>query len=389
MNRPLSILIACFPSLGGSGVVASELAVGLADRGHRVQLVASARPVRTLPASDRLTFQQVAVPGYPVFEHAPYTLAMASRLAELASLEPVDLINVHYAVPHAASALLARQMLGDRALPIVVSLHGTDVTGIGADPAYRPATAFAVGACEGVTVPSEFLRHEARETLGLPASRAIEVIPNFVDTTRFAPADVRDRGVFAPHFDTPVDGPVLFHVSNFRGVKRSGDLLEVLARVRRELPAKLVLVGDGPERPRAEALAHALGLERHVAFLGKREDFVEPLRHADAFVLPSESESFGLAALESLSAGVPVFGYRVGGLTEVVTTDTGRLVDPFDVDALSRAVLEVLRQPERHAELARNARAHAVAHFRREPALDHYESYFRRLIAAGPRQESR
>lgn len=390
MSAPLSIGIVCFPSLGGSGVVASELAAGLARRGHRVHLLATARPSRDYPAGENELFHEVAVPPYPLFEHAPYDLAMASKIVDVARAHRLDLLQVHYAVPHAASAYLARQLLGRDAPALVTSLHGTDVTRVGSDPAYRPVTAFAVAASDGVTVPSDFLRREARARLGIRETLEIEVLPNFVDTDHFAPDGAPDRSKLSALFPPGgPDGPVLFHVSNFREVKRVGDLMEVLARVRRHLPARLVAVGDGPEREVAARRASELGVADSVRFLGRRVEFVEELRHADAFLLPSETESFGVAALEALSAGIPVFAYRVGGLPEVVVDGVGRLVEPFDVDALARAVVEVVGDPERRGTLGRAARAHAVAHFGEGPALDRFEAYFRRVLARGDRGRSR
>ncbi len=388
MTRPLTIGVVCFPSVGGSGVVASELATGLAARGHSIHLIASGLPGRAHP-SERLTFHQVQVPDYPLFEHAPYSLAVASKIVEVFLHHRLDLLHVHYAVPHATSAYLARQMLGADAPRIVTSLHGTDVMLLGADPSYRPVTAFAVASSDGVTAPSEALRGEARRRLGLRADLPIEVIANFVDSDHFVPAAPRERARLHALFAQPApDGPVLFHVSNFRAVKRVGDLVDVLARLRQHVPARLVMVGDGPERAVAAQRALALGLTDQVCFLGKRDEFVEHLQHADAFLLPSESESFGVAALEALSCGVPVFGYRVGGLPEVVAESVGRLVEPFDVDALAHAVLGVVAQPTAHEALARAARAHVLAHFRREPAVERYEAYFRRLLTPGALPET-
>jgi N-acetyl-alpha-D-glucosaminyl L-malate synthase BshA len=380
-DRPLNLGIACFASLGGSGVIATELAVGLARRGHQVHLLASSRPSRVLPHCDRLRFHAVDTPGYPLFQHAPYTLSLATKIVDVSREHGLDLVQVHYAVPHAASALLARQVLGASAPAMITSLHGSDVMKIGSTPAYRSVTSHAVTASDGVTVPSDFLRREARERLGIPDSRDIEVIPNFVDTAHFAPAASRDRGRLAGLFESADDGPVLCHVSNFRAVKRVGDLLDVLARVRRSVPARLLLVGDGPERAAAEARAEELGLSSATCFLGKRHDFVEYLRQADAFVLPSEMESFGVAALEAMSCGVPVVAYRVGGLPELVAEGTGRLVEPFDVEALADAVLEVVTDAALQERMGRAAREHALLRFRKEPALDRYEAYFRGVLA--------
>lgn len=387
MSRPFSIGIVCFPSLGGSGVVASDLALGLAERGHRVHLVARSRPTRTLPSCERLTFHEVHVPDYPVFEHAPYALALASKLVEVAQRQRLDLLQVHYAVPHAVSAHLVKEMQRASAPRVVVSLHGTDVTHLGADPAYRPVTAFAVERADGVTVPSDFLRREAMERLALSPETEIEVLPNFVDTERFSPPGRRDRAVLDAVFRSagkPVDdGPVLFHVSNFRAVKRVGDLLRVVARVARKLPIRLVLVGDGPERGQAERLASELGISQRVCFLGRQHEFAEFLRHSDAFLLTSQVESFGIAGLEALAAGVPVLGYAVGGVPEVVVEGTGKLVEPFDVEALASAVLDFFADSEKADAMRIAAREHALARFRRGPALERFEKYFQRILDSG------
>lgn len=388
MSEPLDVGIACFPTLGGSGVIASELAAGLARRGHRVHVFATSRPSRVSASCERLSFHAVDVPGYPLFQHAPYSLALASRIVDVAREHPLDVLHVHYAVPHAASALMARQALGRAAPALVTSLHGTDVTRVGAADAYRSVTSFAVAASDAIVVPSEFLREQAHEKLGLPRDAPVEVVPNFVDTDHFVPPARRDRERFAGLFDQLEEGPVLFHVSNFREVKRPVDLVEVLARVRRSLPARLVLVGEGPERARAEERAEELGVRGSTCFLGRRLDFVEHLRHADAFVLTSECESFGVAALEALSAGVPVFAYRVGGLPELVTQDVGRLVEPFDVDALAAALVHDVAHPEEHAAMSRAARDRAVLAYRTDPALDRYERIYRRIRKRRPTEAS-
>lgn len=356
----MKLAVVCFPGLGGSGVVAAELAVGLADRGHEVHLIASAPPSRAA-GHERVRFHQVTVPTYPVFEHAPYDLAVATAIASIPGL---DLVNVHYAVPHAASAYLARQMLGR--LRVVTSIHGTDVMLVGADPAYRAITRFTVLASDAIVAPSAYLRRAAHEKLGLPEER-VEVIPNFVDTDRFAPGAPR-RGD---------GGPLLFHVSNLRPVKRPVDLAELVARLRRDVPARMVIVGDGPERAALERRARELGVTAHLELLGQQCDFVPRLQEADAFVMTSASESFGVAALEAMSAGVPVFGYQVGGLGELVTDEVGALVPSGDVEALARAILAAL--PRREA-LGRAARARALAMYRREPALARYEGTFLKLL---------
>ncbi len=378
----LGVAVVCFPSFGGSGVIAADLAVGLAGRGHRVHLLASAPPSRPLPASERLRFQRVEVPAYPLLEHAPYDLAMASAIAELGERETLDVVHVHYAVPHAVSAHLARELLGARAPRLVVTLHGTDVTHVGSHPSYRPVTRFALERAGALTVPSAYLRGEVYARLGLHESTPIAVIPNFVDTARFAPAERKDPARLASLFGEGASGPVLFHVSNLRPVKRVPELIEVLARVRRRVPARLVIVGDGPERERALGRAVALGVQGSVHFLGNRDDFAAELQHADAFVLTSDSESFGLAALEALSAGVPVVAYGTGGLPELVTPEVGRLVPVGDVAALAEAIVELTSSRERQARLAQAARQRVLSHFRPEPALERYEACYERALAA-------
>jgi L-malate glycosyltransferase len=386
VSRALAIGIVCFPDLGGSGVVASELAVGLAHRGHRVHLFATERPSRFPGGCERFSFHPVTVPQAPPLSAAPYDLAVASSLAQASRAHALDLVHVHYAVPHAVSAYLARQILGPASPKVVTSLHGTDVTRLGSDPSLRPVVSFAVAQSDGVTVPSDFLRRDARERLGLPSAVPVDVLPNFVDTERFSPPTRRERGAFEPLFpDDRSGGPVLFHVSNFRAVKRVPDLVEVLALARREVPARLVLVGDGPELERTREVAGRLGVEDSVAFLGRRTDFEELLRHADAFLLASESESFGIAALEALSSGVPVLAYDVGGLPEVVTPEVGRLVPPLDIGALAANVVEVLATPGLRDALGQAARERALSYFRLAPALDRWEAYLRRVVAGGSR----
>jgi L-malate glycosyltransferase len=382
MTRPLTLAVVCYPGLGGSGIVASELAVGLAARGHRVHVVATAIPERLRNGRGAaLQFELVEVPSSPVLEHGPYEVAVACHLIELARREPIDLVHLHYAVPHAASALLVRQVLGARTPAIVTTLHGTDVTRLGPHPSLHAVISFALAACDGITAPSSYLRGAAAERFGLAAER-IEVIPNFVDLARFAPPPRRGHatGELAGLFAGGEDGPILFHVSNFRPIKRPLDLVEMLVRVRRSLPARLVLVGDGPGREAVAARARELGVGDAVCMLGRRNDFAGLLAHADGFVLPSESEGFGVAALEAMAAGVPVFGYRVGGLPEVVVDGTGALVPCCDVDALADAVVAGVRDRATRDALGQAARAHAEA-FGCEVAMQRYETYFRDVLA--------
>jgi len=380
---PLEIGLVFYPSFGGSGIIASDLASGLAHRGHQVHVIASALPSRPLANDEQLVFHQVEAADYPLFGEPPYVIAVGSRIVEICRKQRLDLVHVHYAVPHAASAYLARQVLGEAAPLFVTTLHGTDVTGIGSADAYRTINRFTIAASDAVTVPSEFLSDQARRLLQLAADCTIDVIPNFVDTDHFAPPEHRDRRRLDELFAGDaggVEGPVLFHVSNLRAVKRPVDLALVLARVRREMPARMVVVGDGPERAVLADCARNLGVENSMRFVGSLPDFAALLRHADAFVLPSASESFGVAALEALSSGVPVCAYRVGGLPEVVVEGAGRLVEPYDVEALAAAVVEVVSDPTRRAHMGEIGRAHAVAHFQRAPAIERYEALYRRLM---------
>jgi N-acetyl-alpha-D-glucosaminyl L-malate synthase BshA len=370
----LSIAVVCFPGLGGSGVIASELARGLAGRGHRVVVIATAMPERLKVNGVR--FEAVDVPSMPVSDTAPYGLAVANHLIHLARRESIDLVHLHYAMPHAASAMAAAQVLGAAAPAMVVTLHGTDVTRLGAHPSLNPITSFALAACDGLTTPSQYLRREAMACFGLAEDR-IEVISNFVDVDRFKPAAQRDRSVLAAQFGGRDDGPVLFHVSNLRAIKRPHDLVDVVARLR-SINARMIVVGEGPERASTEARARELGVADVMRFLGRRDDFEGMLAQADAFVLPSESESFGVAALEALAAGVPVFGYRVGGVPEVVTSETGALVPRGDVDALARAIRDGL--PSRDA-LGRAGRERALASFRSDQIVARYDSYFHGVLA--------
>src|SRR5215467_11307757 len=346
----LRVGVVCFPTLGGSGVIALALAAGLAERGHQVHVIASAVPNGLDCKSGQLWFHQVQVSSYPVFEYPPYTVALASTMVD------------------------------------VTRQHGLDVLRFGTLPDYLSVTRFAVAQSDGVVVPSAFLKDEARRLFSLPERLAVEVMPNFVDTDRFSPRETRDTALLEQLFGGGNEcwGPLLFHVSTFRPVKRVVDVIEVLERVRRKVAARLVLVGDGPERARVETRVRALGLEGAVRVLGERRDFVSYLQQADAFLLPSETESFGVAALEALSAGVPVFGYDVGGLPELVTQDVGRLVEPFNVEALAGAVLETWGDPARHAAQRQAARRRVLEHYRAGPAVERYEVYLRDMLRRAP-----
>lgn len=390
-RRTLRIGVVCYPSLGGSGVVAADLAQGMAQRGHHVHLLATAPPARFEAHNAPVFFNQVLAANYPLFDHAPYAMAMAAKIIEIVDEHPLDILHVHYAVPHAASAFLANQVLAERRPRTITTLHGTDVTGVGQDPSLRSINRFSVEASDSITVPSAFLREAAYTQLGLPRTCPITVIPNFVDTTAFRPADVQDRKRLQAFFaadglDSPVDDegtPVVVHVSNFRPVKRVVDVVRVVARVAEHRPIRLLLVGDGPDRMAATQAARELNISQQVSFLGAIPDFASTLKHTDLFLLTSETESFGLAALEALSAGVPVLAYKTGGLAEVIVDgETGLLTKAGDIEAMTRGVLNVLGDPALRLRMAHAARAHVLRHFARDEALDRYEKYYHRVLDA-------
>ena len=382
-----TLAVVCYPSLGGSAIVATDLALGLSARGHTVHVITTAPLSRALPRSERLQVHVSEAPNYPLFDAPPQMLGLAGAIARICDAYAIELLHVHYAVPHAASAYLARQLLGARGPALVTTLHGSDVTRVGIEPAYQEITRFCVETTDAITAPSDYLRERAYELLGISLARRIEVIENAVDSERFVPAAERKPRHFDGLFPAASSGgPIktLLHVSNFRAVKRTGDLIELVLELNASIPVRLVLVGDGPERAACEARARELGLRERVVFLGAQTEFTEHLQQADAFVLTSESESFGLAALEALSCGVPVFGYRVGGLASVVTEDAGRLVPPFDRGALKGALIEVLRDDALQRQLGHAARKRAHDRFRLQPTLDRYEQLFERLCSSRP-----
>ncbi|HEY7955315.1 MAG TPA: N-acetyl-alpha-D-glucosaminyl L-malate synthase BshA [Polyangia bacterium] len=368
-GEPLRIGITCYPTFGGSGIVATEIGLSLARRGHQVHFICGGVPWRLDGFVDNVFFHEVEARDYPLFDH-PYALALASKMVEVATYEKLDLFHVHYAIPHATSAHLARQILGPAAPRLVTTLHGTDITVVGHERSFLPITRFSIAASDAVTVPSQYLKDATYELLGLPGEVPIEVIPNFVDTDEYAPGP---RAPGAPRR--------LVHNSNFRPLKRVGDVVEVFARVHREIPCELVLIGDGPDRSTVELKVRELGLTRAVKFLGKQLHFVEVLQGADAFLLPSASESFGLAALEALSCGVPVVASDVGGLAEVITDgETGFLRPLGAVDQMAEAVLRLLRDEPLRLRMSQAARASAIARFPREPMVARYEACYRRVL---------
>jgi N-acetyl-alpha-D-glucosaminyl L-malate synthase BshA len=376
----MRIGISCYPTYGGSGAVATELGMRLAQRGHEVHFVSYALPFR-LPRFLRNTyFHEVEVSRYPLFEYPPYSLAATVAMHEVATQRHLDLFHVHYAVPHATSAWLAKQMLDDPGeLKIVTTLHGTDITLVGQDPSYRSIVKFSIERSDKLTAVSEFLKRETVAIFGC-AGCDVRVIPNFVDTEIFGrEADGerrRNRNALAN-----ADEKIIMHISNFRPVKRVGDVVRVAARVMEKLPARLVFVGDGPDRHMAEEKARSLGIGDRVVFLGKQESVAELLACADLFLLPSESESFGLSALEAMASEVPVVGTRCGGLEELVEDgSTGRLLPVGAVDAMADAAVEILADPERQRTMGRAGRAEAEEVYSVERIISMYEAFYEEVL---------
>jgi len=375
----MKIGITCYPTYGGSGVVATELGKTLAQRGHEVHFIAYSVPFRLDGDDLDVSFHEVEVTTYPLFKYPPYDLALACKMLEVTESHRLDLLHVHYAIPHSISAFLAREMLPERGVRVVTTLHGTDITVVGNDRSYHPVTRFGIDRSDGVTAVSDYLRVETQRIFG--TSRPISVIPNFVDVRRFRPdpeACLRPR--LAP------DGEVvLLHLSNFRRVKRIPVVIRTFAAVAEKVDAKLVLVGDGPERRPAEMLARRLGVPDRVHFLGKQDRVERFFQAADLFLLPSEFESFGLSALEAMACGVPVIGAHGGGLPEVVTDgENGFLCEPGSADAMSARALEYLGSRTMREEIPARCRARAVEHFEENAVARRYEELYEEVLEAEP-----
>lgn len=376
----MNIGITCYPTYGGSGVVATELGIELAQRGHQVHFITYAPPFRLTEPQPNIHYHEVEVSQYPLFEYPPYDLALATRMAEVAEIYELDLLHVHYAIPHSTSALLARQMLAaaaqPRRLPFVTTLHGTDITIVGQDRSYLPVTRFSIEQSDGVTSISNYLRE--RTISEFDVRRPIEVIWNFVncDVYQRDVDSLRRRREFADDNER-----LLVHLSNFRPVKRVPDVIEIFDRVQKKVPSKLILIGDGPDRSAAEWLAHTKGIKDRVIFLGKQDRVNEKLAMADVMLMPSELESFGLAALEAMACEVVPIATDVGGVPELIDHDsTGYLAAVGDVETMASCAIEILSDESNLRAMGKQARRSAQSRFCASRIIPQYENYYRSVL---------
>jgi N-acetyl-alpha-D-glucosaminyl L-malate synthase BshA len=370
----MRIGIVCYPTYGGSGVIATELGKALADRGHLIHFISYAMPMRLDGYVGNVFYHEVEMASYPLFEFPLYTPALASKIVEVARFEKLDVVHAHYAIPHAISAFLAREVL-NKQLAVITTLHGTDITLVGLEPSFQPMLKFSIEQSDGVTAVSRFLREKTLTNYGI--TKDIRVIPNFVDTAKYhrLPSD-EIRGSFAPAGEK-----VVIHVSNFRAVKRVPDVIRVFGEIRKKVPSKLLLAGDGPDRSACELLVRDLGLQEHVRFLGKQQELIPLLSAADLMLMPSQSESFGLSALEAMACEVPVVSSSVGGLPELqVHGETGYIAEIGDIDRMARYAVELLTNEVRHTLFRSAARKRAVEQFDVHTIVTQYESYYEECL---------
>lgn len=372
----MNIGITVYPTYGGSGIVGSELGKELAARGHTVHFISSSLPTRLTELSERVRFHEVEMMSYPLFEHQPYTLALATKMATVAETENLDLLHVHYAIPHSISAILARESLKPkRQLPVITTLHGTDITLVGADRSYLPITRYGIVQSDGVTAISEYLKQATRESFQFDD---IKVIPNFV-----CQSDYQRHPVDELRRELSLNGePLLVHVSNFRPVKRPVDCVEILSRVlKKNINARLVMVGDGSERTNAEHRARCLGIFEKCSFVGKQPKIVDYLSASDVLLLPSEQESFGLAALEAMACEVPVIASRVGGIPEVVTDgETGFLSEVGDVEKMADDAARLLSDDNFRKEMGVRARESALSRYSTDIVIPQYIEFYEQVL---------
>ena len=372
----MKIGIVCYPTFGGSGVVATELGKALADHGHQVHFITYSQPARLDFFSENLFYHEVSVSKYPLFDYAPYELALSSKMVDVVRFEQLDLLHVHYAIPHASAAFMAKQILATFGIhiPVVTTLHGTDITLVGRDLTYKPVVTFSINQSDGVTAVSEDLKKSTYAHFDI--QKDIKVIPNFIDLKRFSlkPKDHFKKAI------APQGERILIHTSNFRKVKRTQDVIHIFKKILDKVPAKLLMVGDGPERVNCEQLCRDLEVCDHTRFLGKQDAIEEILSVADLFMMPSESESFGLAALEAMACKVPVISSNTGGLPELnVDGVTGFLDNVGDTDAMANHAIYILENDDRLSQFKENALARAKE-FDLSLILPMYESFYEEII---------
>ena len=373
----MKIGITCYPTYGGSGVVATELGKELALRGHEVHFISYALPFRLSHYVENIFFHEVEISNYPLFEFPLYSLTLASKMVEVAEFENLDLLHVHYAIPHATSAYLAKEMLSkNKDLKIITTLHGTDITLVGLEPSFLPLVRFSIEKSDGVTAVSRFLKEKT--ITNYSCENEIKVIPNFVDSDLFKPGSFAEfRKNIAPNGER-----ILVHTSNFRVVKRVTDTIKIFEKVQKQIPAKLVLVGDGPDRSECERLCRQLELCDKVRFLGKQDGLVEILASSDLFLIPSQSESFGLAALEAMSCGLPVISSSVGGLPELVRhNETGYIAEIGDINRMAKYSIELLTNEKKYKLFSENARQRALNKFDKNKVIPIYEEYYKQTLS--------
>lgn len=375
----MKIGITCYPTYGGSGVIATELGKALADRGHEVHFISYGVPMRLTQLKENIFYHEVEISNYPLFEFPLYDLALTSKMVEVCKYEKIDILHVHYAIPHSISAMLAQQIINEsgKTLKFTTTLHGTDITLVGLEPSFLPLVKFSIEKSDGVTAVSNFLKEKTLTNYKI--KKEIEVIPNFVDTEVYKP---KKDCVFKQHF-APKGEKVLVHISNFRAVKRVPDVIKILAEVKKKIPTKLILAGDGPDRSECERLVREMDLKQDVYFLGKQEAVVDILNASDLFIMPSQSESFGLSALEAMSCGLPTISTSIGGLPElVVHAETGFIAEIGDIDRMAKYAIDLLSNENKYKLFSDKARMRAENCFNKEKIVEEYEKHYIKVLGS-------
>ncbi len=371
----MNIGITCYPTYGGSGIIATELGKALAERGHNIHFISYALPTRLDGFVENIYFHEVEMSSYPLFEFPLYTIALATKMVDVIKYEKLDLLHVHYAIPHATSAYLAKQILADQGIPFTTTLHGTDITLVGLEPSYLSAVKFSIEKSDSVTAVSRYLREKTITNYGI--EKEIEVIPNFVDIEKYK----RSEACKFKKQISPNNEKILVHISNFRSVKRVPDTVRIFFEVRKEIPSRLVLVGDGPDRSATEQLCRELDIYKDVVFMGKQADLVDILSASDIFLMPSQSESFGLSALEAMACGVPVVSSSVGGLPELqIQGQTGYIAEFGDIERMAKYTVELLKDENKYQRFARAARRRAEEQFDLNLIVPKYEAHYRKVL---------